>query len=217
MTSRLRLSSVLRTAGLDAGYLLLGLPLGIAIFTIAVTGLSLAAGLAITLLGIPVLLATLVVVRWLAVVERVRAAAVLGEPIAGAERTWSGGPWVRTRAAAGDPAAWRNVLWALLVLPLGTAGFTVAVAAWSTALGLLSSPLWMWAVPDPDDGAPVAFLDDPSPVYALLRVLAGLALVPLAYAVCRGMAVGTARLAQALLGDGRRRAGGALEARALRA
>jgi hypothetical protein len=201
--TRVRLPHLLRTAGLDAGYLVLGLPLGILTFTVAVTGLSLAAGLAITLVGIPVLLATLVVLRWLAALERARAALLLGEPIRGAERAWTGGPWVRTRAIATDPAAWRNALWALLLLPLGTAGFTVAVTVWSTALGFVSSPLWMWAASDEDEGAPFALLDDPSPGYAALRVLIGLTLVPLAYWICRGMALGTARLAQALLGDRR--------------
>ena len=41
----------------DFTYLVLGLPLGIAAFTIAVTGLALGAGLAITLAGLPILLA----------------------------------------------------------------------------------------------------------------------------------------------------------------
>ena len=58
----------------DFTYLVLGLPLGIAAFTIVVTGLSLAAGLLITLAGIPVLVATLLAVRGLAALERKRAA-----------------------------------------------------------------------------------------------------------------------------------------------
>jgi hypothetical protein len=74
----------------------------------------------------------------------------------------------------------------------------------------------MWAVPEDDEGPSLAFLDDPSPGYAALRVLAGLALVPLAYAICRGMAAGTARLAEALLGD-RRGGSAAFAARALEA
>jgi hypothetical protein len=50
----------------DFAYLALGLPLGIAAFTIALTGLALSAGLMITLAGIPVLAATLLAVRALA-------------------------------------------------------------------------------------------------------------------------------------------------------
>ena len=78
---------------------ILGLPIGIASFTVAVTGVSLAAGLLITLLGIPVLLLTLVACRAFAAVERARAAYVLGEPIAAPERTWKrDGVWETTKA-----------------------------------------------------------------------------------------------------------------------
>ena len=45
----------------DFTYLVLGLPLGVAGFTLAVTGLALSAGLMITLAGIPVLVVTLLV------------------------------------------------------------------------------------------------------------------------------------------------------------
>ncbi|MET0603980.1 MAG: sensor domain-containing protein [Baekduia sp.] len=47
------------TIARDALYLCAGLPAGIVTFSVLVTGLSLAAGLAITLVGIPVMLATL--------------------------------------------------------------------------------------------------------------------------------------------------------------
>ena len=145
-----------RQAGIDAGYLLVGLPLGVATFTIAITGLSLAAGLAITLIGIPVLVATLFAVRGIAHLERRRAGALLGEPVTDIERSWRGRPWQTTKAATTDPAAWRDVAWSLLLLPVGTAGFTVAVTLWSTALGFVTSPLWYWALPDddPDLGVP---------------------------------------------------------------
>lgn len=42
----------------ELGYVLLGLPVGIATFTLGVTGLSLGVGLAVTLVGIPVILLT---------------------------------------------------------------------------------------------------------------------------------------------------------------
>jgi Putative sensor len=188
----------LESAGRDFTYLALGLPAGIVTFTVVVTGLALAGGLAVTLLGIPVLLGTLYACRFAADVERLRAAALLGVRIRGRERHWRGGFWQLVRTATTDPAAWRDVLWSALLLPVGIAGFTVAVSLWSTALGLLSSPLWYWSLPNDHDT--IALLDDPSAPWALLRVAIGLALIPVSYYICRGLTRATVALARATLG-----------------
>ena len=202
MTSpRSRILRPLRNAGLDAAYLIVGLPLGIVTFTVAVTGLSLAAGLAITLLGIPILLATLVVCRWFAEVERRRAAVLLGEPIPAPERPLNGNLWERTKTVVKDAASWLDLLWALLLGVVGTIGFSVAISVWAGVLSLISSPLWMWAVDGDDADASVpALLNDPAAGYAALRVAIGLALLPLAYWICRGLALGIAHTVRALLG-----------------
>ena len=181
----------------DFTYLVLGLPLGIATFTIAVTGLSLSLGLLITLAGIPVLVATLMAVRALAALERKRAQWVLGMPIAGCERRLSGSLWERTKAIAADPASWRDTLYSLVLLPVGIFGFTVAVSLWSVALGFLTSPAWYWAVPSDDETIPL--LDSTSLGYSVLRVLIGVAMLPTTAVACRALAAGTANLARALL------------------
>ena len=139
----------------DFTYLVLGLPLGIAAFTIAVTGLALSAGLMITLAGIPVLVVTLLVVRAFAAAERKRAEWLLGTPIAGRERRLTRQPWERTKAIAADPASWRDTLYSLVLLPVGIFGFTVAVTLWATALGFLTSPAWYWALPSDDETIPL--------------------------------------------------------------
>jgi hypothetical protein len=181
----------------DFTYLVLGLPLGIATFTIVVTGLSLAAGLLITLAGIPVLVATLLAVRALAALERKRAQWLLGTPVHGRERHLTGSPWERTKAIAGDPASWRDALWSLVLLPVGVAGFTAAVSLWSVALGFLTSPAWYWALPSDDETIPL--LDSTSLGYSVLRVLIGLAMLPTTAVACRALAAGTGNLARALL------------------
>ena len=184
---------------LDWAYLVTGLPLGIVTFTVVVSGLALAAGLAVTLVGIPVLLGALYVGRWMADVEQARAGWVLGAAVRRPRRRWQGGLWRRFKAAVADPGAWRDQLWGALLLPVGIAGFTVAVTAWSVALGLLSSPLWYWSLPDGKDHT-IALLDSTSAGWSALRVALGVALVPIAAWACRGLAEGSARLARATLG-----------------
>lgn len=195
-----RLAELSATAAHDAIHLLVGLPAGVIAFTVLVTGFSLAGGLAITLLGIPVLLATLYLARWMGDAERWRATRA-GAPITRTGRPWTGGPVARTKAAATDLGAWRDALWGLLMLPIGIATFTIAVTAWSTALGLLTSPAWYWALPDNSDqpNATLELLNSHSAGANLARFAAGLVLVPVAYFICRATTAATLRAARAIL------------------
>ena len=69
----------------------------------------------------------------------------------------------RARAFATDPAVWRDLLYTLLLFPIGIAEFTIAVALVGLPLGLISVPfvaafggiylvtmlvLWIGALPD---------------------------------------------------------------------
>ena len=190
--------------GRDALYLTAGLPAGVVTFSVLVSGLSLAAGLAITLLGIPVLVATLAAARAMGDAERWRAGWVLPEGrVIRTRRPWRGSLWARTKAACTDAGAWRDTVWGLILLPLGTFGFVVATTVWSTALGLLTSPLWYWSLPGNDnpDNATLDFLNRQALVPSLARVALGLVLIPVAIYTCRGLADGTARAARAVLRD----------------
>jgi hypothetical protein len=192
--------------GKDAAYLVAGLPAGVVTFSVLVGGLSLAAGLAITLLGIPVLLATLFAARAMGDVERRRAAWVL--PTGAIDRTarpdrgpTRPGAWQRFKLAVTDTGAWRDTVYGLILLPLGTLGFTVAVTLWSTTLGLLTSPLWYWSLPDnPQDDDVLDFLNSHAAGPQAARVAAGLILLPVTVYVCRGIARASAETARALLG-----------------
>jgi hypothetical protein len=190
------------TIARDALYLTAGLPAGVVTFSVLVSGLSLAAGLAVTLLGIPVILATLYAARLMGDVERHRAGWVLESgPVTRTARPWTGGLWSQTKAACTDVGAWRDTVWGLVLLPLGTFGFVVATTLWSTALGLLTSPLWFWALPDNDDqhNATLDFLNGHAALPQLTRVAAGAVLIPVTICLCRALADGTARAARALL------------------
>jgi hypothetical protein len=187
----------LATVGKDFAYLVLGLPIGVAVFSFAVTAFALSAGLAITLVGIPLLILTLLATRWIAKAERERARLVVSEPVT-TDRPLSGSTMERSKALLRDRSAWTGAAWSLLMLPIGVAGFTAAITLWSTALGFITSPLWYWATDSSNDTIPL--LDSTSPGYSVLRVLIGLALLPTAAMACRGLAAGTGRAARAILG-----------------
>ena len=176
---------------------MLGLPVGIAAFTFAVTAFSLSVGLAITLVGLPLFVLTLLASRWIAKLERERARMVIDEPVV-ADRPLSGSAMERSKALLRDRSAWTGGAWSLLMLPIGVAGFTAAITLWSTALGFITSPLWYWATDSSNDTIPL--LDSTSAGYSALRVLIGLALLPTTAMVCRGLAAGTGRAARAILG-----------------
>ena len=76
-----RPGALLRQLALDTVYLVLALPMGILTFTWVVTGWSIGLALLITFIGLPILMITVYASRWMAWVERRRAALVLGEPI----------------------------------------------------------------------------------------------------------------------------------------
>jgi hypothetical protein len=147
---------------------LLGLPLGTAYFVWIVTGLSVGLGLAITLLGIPILTLVLANVRPLLTAERGLARALLGSelpPVAIAPR--GEGLLGRLKAYWTDSTTWRGLLYLLLRFPVGIATFSIAVAAYATALLLLGAPIIA-----PLDGIELGFWEPDT-------VLEGLALVPL--------------------------------------
>jgi signal transduction histidine kinase len=191
-----------RRLALDTGYLVLGLPMGIATFTIAVTELSLALGLAITLIGLPLFVVKVWTGRLLARVERRRAAMVLGAAIPERYAPLDGPFLHRFVIAVKDAQTWKDFAWELLLLPVGIAGFTVAVTSWATSLAFLATPLWWWAVPDDARPHTGLFTVDSWPL-AAAAALIGVVLVPLAAALVRGSAALTARLAQVVLGPGR--------------
>jgi signal transduction histidine kinase len=131
-------------------YLLLALPLGIVEFTFLVTAISLGVGLTVTLVGIPILIATMVAWRWLAGLERRLIGTLTGTVIASPYRGIPEGAswWTRLRARLADPATWKDLVFLLLQLPLGIVSFTVAATVLGIGLGGLTAPAWYWALPE---------------------------------------------------------------------
>ncbi|MFE4635274.1 sensor histidine kinase [Streptomyces sp. NPDC056773] len=139
----------------EFGYLLLGLPLSILYFSLAITGVSLGAGLLVTFLGVPVLAGVLAMCRGFGRVERARARAMLGVEIAEPApiRAEKGGAIARMAALLKSGSAWRHVLYSVIHFPWAVFAFCVALTFWAYGWAMLLYPLWFWVFP--------AFTDQP--------------------------------------------------------
>ncbi|MCH5676039.1 sensor histidine kinase [Streptomyces gilvus] len=133
----------------EFGYVLLSLPIGIMLFTYAVTMVALGAGLLVTFLGIPVLAAGLAGCRGFGALERARARGMLGLEVGDPEplRMRKPGVMAWMGAVLKSGTSWRTLLYALLQFPWSVFSFVVAVNFWAYGWALLTYPLWFWVFP----------------------------------------------------------------------
>ncbi len=191
-------------------YMLLSLATGTFYFTWVTTGLSLSLGLLILIIGVPLLILFLASVRVLALVEGRLVEVMLGERMprrplyTDRER-----PWLeRIKDVFTDPRTWGTLLYQLLMLPLGTAYFTVAVTALAVSLSFVAVPFAVWlGYFDGDiclDGAcsyagELAGFGLPGAVLWPLSLLIGVVLLFATLHLARGIGYLHAQLAKALL------------------
>ncbi|MDF4251372.1 sensor domain-containing protein [Streptomyces sp. WMMB303] len=189
--------------GREVGYLLSGLPLGIAAFVLMVTGFALGVSTLILVVGLPVLAGTLSMARFLARVEAEQIAAVTGRPLltrpgGAAEAAGAGGS--RWKGVA-DPQAWRDLVHAVLAFPVRVATFSVTLTWLVGGVGGLTYGLWSWSIPrgDEDGVMDLAFgLDGRGPDIAFNTAL-GVFFLLTAVPMVRGLAVTQAGLGRVLL------------------
>jgi signal transduction histidine kinase len=134
----------------ELAYLVVSAPLGVAGFCLLTVLLPLGASLAIIIVGLPLIAATVRGARRLAVLHRRLACALLGERAGEPRppRQESGLPgWVRS--GLGDSAGWRAVAYLVLRAPVALAGMYVVVALWIYygLLNLLAPLLWIYHSP----------------------------------------------------------------------
>ncbi|GAA3802571.1 sensor histidine kinase [Streptomyces phyllanthi] len=130
-------------------YILLGFPLGILMFTYAITMVSTGVGLLVTFLGVPVLAAALAGSRGIGALERARARGLLGVEVATPEplRTKRSGAVEWMGAVLRSSTSWRHLLYTVVQFPWAVFSFVVAVHLMVFGWGLLTYPLWFWAFP----------------------------------------------------------------------
>jgi signal transduction histidine kinase len=131
------------------GYLLLAGCLGTLEFVFLVTGIAVGVGLAVTLIGIPVLIGCVYAWGALAEGERRVIHSLTGTEIPNPYRPLpAGGWWVRLRARLGDPATWKDLTFLLLQFPFGLVSLIITCVVLGVGLQALTLPLWYWAIPD---------------------------------------------------------------------
>ena len=204
----------------ETAHLLLNLPVGTATFTVIVTGFGLGFGMLITLVGIPILFAMLYVSRAMGWFERGRAKLLLDQEVAPPYRPdpekdrW----WRQPLSRATDPASWVEIVYHLLLLPIGVFTFTVAFTVWVLGLSLLFLPVYAWALPGQvhvfDSWVKVSIDATPklnvvgghggwvidTPFEYAVLVLIGAVVVLLAPWVIRGLATANRYLVRGLIG-----------------
>lgn len=124
-------------------YMLLALATGTFYFTWVVTGVSLSAGLAVLIIGIPFAVLFIGATRILALVEGRLVEVMLGERMPRRPLyTDRNLPLLkRVGAMFTDLRTWGTMLYFLMMLPLGIAYFTVVVTALSLSLGFIAAPI----------------------------------------------------------------------------
>ncbi|MFI7272535.1 sensor domain-containing protein [Streptomyces sp. NPDC049879] len=191
--------------GRELGYLLTGLPLGIAAFSTVLTMLVLGAvGLALVV-GASLLVAALAVAGAFARVERQRVAHVTGRPIPAPryrERRGSGIP--RALHALGDGQRWRDLAHALVAFPLRIVTFCFAVTWTVGGLGELLYGAWSWSLPR-DEGEEglldLMFGISSEAADIAFNTAVGVVLLATAVPLLRGLTALQTALARALLAD----------------
>jgi uncharacterized membrane protein len=129
-------------AYLSLFYMLLTLVTGILYFVFVVTGLSLSAGLAVLIIGLPFFLAFIGIARVLALGEGRLLEAITGErmprrPVHPGPRS---GLWASIGDMLKDARTWTTLAYLLLMLPVGIFYFVVAVTGISIAGALVAGP-----------------------------------------------------------------------------
>lgn len=127
-------------------YMVLALATGIFYFTWVITGISLSAGLAVLIIGIPFVILFFGSVRVLSLVEGRIVEVMLGERMPRRPLyAGRGKPWLqRIKDMFVDPRTWSTLLYFVAMLPLGIVYFTLAVTLLSTAIAFVVAPVLVW-------------------------------------------------------------------------
>ncbi|MFY1634392.1 sensor histidine kinase [Solwaraspora sp. WMMB335] len=195
---------ITRRLGGDSLFVLTGLPLAVANFVVAVTGFALGLSLVVTVIGLPILSATLHAARAFAQLERRRVATVL--ETTRIEPSYHGagpdaGTWRRVLAPIMEPQSWLDLAFGVLRLPVTLIAVPVTLTWWAGAVA--GSLYWVydWLLPvDRGEGlAPLLGLGDAPATRIALHTVIGIFFLITLPIVVRGCALLQAGFARGLL------------------
>lgn len=181
-------------------YMLLSLATGIAYFTIVVTGVSLTLGLSVLIIGIPLALLFLALVRAISLVEGRIIEGLLGERMPRRPRTVGdqGNVWERIKSWLVDYRTWTTMLYMAMQLVFGIVYFTVVVTAVALCATMIAAPVAQLVT-----GGPVIVIGGASyliePWAFPLFVLAGFLGAVLMLWIAKGVGIMHGAYAKALL------------------
>ena len=150
-----------RRLGRDSAYTLTSLPLAVPAVVLVVVFVSVGAGLAVLLIGLPLLALGLLTARAFAHLERRRLSRLLVTPMVHPEYLSSergDGALRRLTTPARDGQSWLDVAWTVVAVFTATVSWSIAVTWWATALGGTTYGIWEQAVPRGTDPVTLASL-----------------------------------------------------------
>jgi hypothetical protein len=139
-------------------FLLTTMPLGVFWFGFTVAVLASGIPLLLFWVGLPIAMFGMVTWRGGARLERARVRALLGRYIAEPYKPLPDGFVPGMKARAADPATWRDMVYLVLLFPVGLFWFVLFTTLWAVGLGLTT--LWIWFRFLPNGEAPLFDLGD---------------------------------------------------------
>ncbi len=178
-------------------YLALSFPLGVAYFTVLVTVIATGGGMAVTLVGIPLLVGAMYAWPWVAEADRILTNALLGSqvPPLSFRAPQRNGAWQHIRSRLASPATWLSLIYLLARLPQGVAALVALSVFLVAPAALATTPGYYWIGEGPElNGRHIDTLPE-----ALLFVPVGIVLVLAGFHVLNWSAYLSRRMTEALL------------------
>jgi Putative sensor len=196
------MTSLLLRSGRETAYLTAGLLTSVLAFAVWIAAVTLSLSLALFVVGLPVMLASAIVFRWSAELDRRNAEFFLGRPVRGRYRDHRAATFFgRLAATFKDPQTWRDFSWLTVHSIVGFAFGVIAVSLVASVAGLAVLPVWSWALPD---GVDFGLWNADTLPEACASAFLAIPLGVVTVFALRWMALAEAYLAVALLGPFRR-------------